>query len=266
MKKKQEPFDKYWYYSASVQSPIDDVRFYDRVYHDARGKSPRVLREDFCGTFINCCEWVKLGPERRAIGVDLDPEPIGYGREHYLPKLDAGQQSRVTIIQDNVLSPGLPKADLICAMNFSFFIFKQRKELVSYFKNCLEALEPGGVLSIDCFGGSECTEPNEEETEYEDEGYSYFWDQDGFDPLTHHAVFHIHFKRKGEKKRLNVFTYDWRMWTVPELKDALLDAGFSEVKTYWEGTTDDGEGDGNFHLAEKGEVCESWVAYLAALK
>lgn len=266
MKKTLEAFDKYFYYSASVQSPQEDVRFYDRVYRDARGKSPAILREDFCGTFINCCEWVKLGPERRAIGVDLDPEPISYGREHYFPKLNAEEQSRVQIIQDNVLSPGLPQADLICAMNFSYFIFKDRRTLVDYFKNCYAALKPDGVLALDCFGGTECAEPNEEETEYEDEGYSYYWDQDGLDPLTNHAKFHIHFKRKGEKKRLNVFTYDWRMWSVPELRDALLDAGFSQVKTYWEGTTEDGEGNGEFFLAEHGEVCQSWVAYISALK
>ena len=53
---------------------------------------------------------------------------------------------------------------------------------------------------------------------------------------------------------------------MPEIKDLLLEVGFSKVNTYWEGTTDDGEGDGDFFLADKGEDCDSWVSYIAALK
>jgi hypothetical protein len=215
---------------------------------------------------MNCCEWIKLGEQRWAHGVDLDPEPLDYGRAHYLPKLSSRQQGRLTIHQENVLGKKLPKADVICALNFSYFIFKDRKTLKAYFANCLRTLNDNGVLVLDCFGGTKCYEANEEETEYEDEGYSYFWDQDSFDPITNEAMFYIHFRRKGEKKREKVFSYDWRMWSIPELKDLLLEAGFKDVKTYWEGTTEDGEGDGNFYIADKGEDCDSWVSYLAAYK
>jgi hypothetical protein len=34
----------------------------------------------------------------------------------------------------------------------------------------------------------------------------------------------------------------------------------------WEGTTEDGEGDGEFKIAEHGDDPDSWVAYVAALK
>ena len=56
------------------------------------------------------------------------------------------------------------------------------------------------------------------------------------------------------------------MWSIPELKDILEEVGFKKVNTYWEGTDEDGEGDGEFVLVDEGEDCESWVAYLACEK
>ncbi len=262
------PFDKYFHYKASVQSPTADCEFLEQVYRDARGKTrkAKVMREDFCGTFANCCEWVQRDPDHIAHGVDLDPEPIAYGRAHYLSELKEKAKKRVHLHQRNVMDPNLPASDVICALNFSYFIFKERAELLQYFTACRESLKKDGVFVMDCFGGTQCWEPIEEETEFDDLGISYYWDQVSFDPLTNHALFHIHFKRKSERKRRKVFTYDWRMWTVPELRDILLDAGFAKVNLYWEGTTDTGEGDGDYKLAEKGEPCEAFVAYIAALK
>ena len=122
------------------------------------------------------------------------------------------------------------------------------------------------MFVCDIFGGSQCYEPNEEETEHINKGFSYYWDQDSWDPVTNEAMFYIHFKRKGEKKREQVFTYDWRMWSIPELREILAEAGFSKSFVYWEGTTADGEGDGDFKQVESGEDCESWVSYVAATK
>ena len=57
--KEQKDFDKYYYYHKSVQSPDVDVKFFDRVYKEMRGKEALSLKEDFCGTFSISCEWVK---------------------------------------------------------------------------------------------------------------------------------------------------------------------------------------------------------------
>ena len=70
----------------------------------------------------------------------------------------------------------------------------------------------------------------------------------------------------GQKKNERVFTYDWRMWSIPELRDILFEVGFKKTHIYWEGTTKAGEGDGNFTRTEKGESCLSWIAYIAAEK
>lgn len=266
--KTERPFDKYFYYSESVQSPEEDMTFADEVYKELNGGTAKTMREDFCGTFLNCGAWVARGKGKIAHGVDLDPEPLEWGKQspRYL-KLPKEQQARINLHQMDVLGKGLPKADVICGLNFSYFIFKDRPTLLAYFKNCHASLTKKGVLILDLFGGSRSYEINEEEIEYEEpENYSYFWDQSTFDPLTHFSTFHIHFRREGEKKRKNVFTYDWRMWTAPELKDLLVEAGFSDVHFYWEGSLSDGSGDGNFKITETGEDCPSWVAYIAAVK
>ena len=62
------------------------------------------------------------------------------------------------------------------------------------------------------------------------------------------------------------FTYEWRLWTLPEIKELMLEAGFSKVTVWWEGTDEDGDGDGEFTADEVGEACEGWIAYLTAEK
>jgi SAM-dependent methyltransferase len=263
-KSKDQPFDKYAYYLNSVQSPESDVEFLSDTYRELRGKNPSTLREDFCGTFSICCEWVKRNSKNRAFGIDLDAEPIEYGRGHYFSSLKQAQRDRVTILQENVLNPGLPKADVICAMNFSHFVFKDRSMMKSYLYNCNSTLNEGGVFICDVFGGAQCFKANEEETTQK--GFTYYWDQTNFDPITNEALFHIHFKPKGQKKIEKVFSYDWRMWSIQELREMLRETGFEKTHVYWEGTTRSGEGDGKFKRTEVGEECEAWIAYVVGEK
>jgi hypothetical protein len=262
-KMKQKEFDKYYYYKNSVQSPDNDVLFFRDTYKELRGKKAQTLREDFCGTFALSCEWVRLDPKHEAYGVDLDAEPIRYGKEKYLSQLKKPERKRVHIQENNVLSVGLPHTDIIIATNFSYFIFKKRADLVYYFRNVRDSLNEDGLFMVDIFGGPHCMEANEEETEHD--GFSYFWDQDSYDPVTNEALFHIHFKLPGEKKKTS-FTYDWRMWSIPEIRDIMADAGFSKTHVYWEGDDEDGEGNGEFERVERGEECEAWVAYIVAEK
>jgi hypothetical protein len=45
--------------------------------------TPKILREDFCGTAIVCAESVSRSVERKAIGVDLDLDVLEYGRSRF---------------------------------------------------------------------------------------------------------------------------------------------------------------------------------------
>jgi SAM-dependent methyltransferase len=257
-------FDKYHYYLESVQNPKGDAEFFLKTYKDIKKKTPTILREDFCGTFSICCEWVKLDKNFSAIGVDLDKEPIQYGKDNYLTKLTDDQQSRIKVLNKNVLDKSLPPSDIIAALNFSYYLFKKREVLKKYFENCLKTLKKDGVFIIDCFGGGQCQAAIEEETEYKT--FSYFWDQTNFNPITHEAEFYIHYKLKGKPKIEKLFYYDWRMWTLAELVDLLNEVGFKKTEVYWEGNDAKGGGNGIFTPSKKGEECDSWIAYIVSEK
>ncbi len=257
------PFDKYELYSKAVQSPDADVEFFDEVFREHRGRKARILREDFCGTFMLSLEWLKLNPKNSAYGVDVDPEPINYGRTNYLSKLPKLVQSRMHILEKSVLDPSLPLVEVSVAMNFSYFLFKKRDELKTYFQNVYDHLLKDGIFILDIFGGSQCQDAIEDRTPKK--GFIYYWEQKGFDPVSNEAEFAIHFK-VGKKKHKDVFQYDWRMWSIPEVRDILLEVGFKSSHVYWEGTAKDGSGTGEFKRAEKGEPCLSWIAYVVGVK
>lgn len=260
MKKRNKPFDRYALYHRAVQSPEIDCEFFHDAYKELKGTRAKVLREDFCGTFAVCCEWIKRHKDNRAIGIDLDSEPLDYGRQHYLTALKPEQKKRLSLIQGSVLTASAPKADIVVALNFSFYFFKSRLLLRQYFARARRGLKSNGLLIVDCFGGQAAMEPNVERTKVG--GFEYFWDQVSFNPITHEALFYIHFKRKGEAKRERVFTYDWRMWSIPEIREAMTEAGFRRTHVYWEGQTRSGNGDGNFKRSEKGDDAEGWIAYV----
>jgi hypothetical protein len=263
-RKNKKLFDKYLYYHAAVQSPEAEVDFFRQTYKEIRNKKPALLTEDFCGTFGVACDWVKRSKEHRAVAVDLDPEPLAYGRQHYYNQLSKQQKSAIQVINDNVLNRKLPKSDIVAALNFSCFIFKTRNEMRAYFESAYCRLKKQGLFIIDCFGGKDCLAPREEETEHD--GFSYFWDQDSFNPTNRHAQFYIHFKRKGESKRKKVFSYDWRLWDIPELRDIMTDAGFSDTVVYWEGTDQDGDGDGEYRPTQLGDDRDAWICYIVGIK
>lgn len=256
--------DKYDLYREAVQSPEVDVDFFKRVYRELRGSSAEIFREDFCGTFLLSHTWVKNRPQHKAWAVDIDPEPLEYGRKHYWNRLAPTVQKRLKIFEGDVLTGRLPEADIAAALNFSYFAFKKRSQLRVYFSNAFNSLRKKGLFVIDVFGGTQCTDAVEDKDKRK--GFTYYWDQENFDPVTNEALFHIHFQPNGQKKIENVFTYDWRMWTIPELRDLLDEVGFKKTHVYWEGTTRSGAGDGKFSRTEQGEACDSWIAYIVAEK
>jgi len=102
----------------------------------------------------------------------------------------------------------------------------------------------------------------EEETEYDD--FTYVWDQASYDPVTGDYHCHIHFRFADGSEMNRAFAYDWRLWSVPEVRELLAEAGFSSSTVYWEGSDEDGEGDGVFKPVEKGEADEAFVSYIVA--
>ena len=254
---------KYDFYERSVQNAESEVSFMHDEYKRVYGHSPYTMREDFCGTGAISCKWVEQDKDCEAYGVDLDPEPIKMGRARHYGKLTKQQQSRMHYLQENVLKTSAPKVDVICAFNFSYWIFKKRSELLKYFKSVRKSLNKQGVFFIDIFAGPESQRLVTDTKKLK--GLTYYWECQHFNPLTHDCTFAIHFKDAKGKKHENVFTYHWRMWMMPELRDLLHEAGFSKTIAYWEGDDEDGNGNGEFTPAEDAENCDAWVSYIAAL-
>lgn len=263
--KKLDSDTKYQLYIKSVQSPETDVLFYKRVYKELRKKTKAglTLREDFCGTGIISSEWLKLDKTYKSIGIDLDPEPMKYGQKNFISKLKPDQQKRIQLIQMNVLDKKIPSADIVAAVNFSYCLFRQREQLKQYFQNVYKSLKPNGIYVIDVFGGSQCSDEIMDRTRHKN--YTYYWDQKNFDPVSNYADFAIHFRYKNKFYK-DVFTYDWRVWTIPELREIMQEVGFRNSVVYWEGTARNGSGNGVFTQVKSGEACLSWIAYVAGMK
>ncbi len=260
--------DKHVLYEQSVQCVEAEIDFVDKTYKKLRGRRAVWLREDFCGTANTSCEWIRRRPENRAVGVDLDADTLAWGRAHNVEPL-GDKAKRLTLIQGDVLEVDtlsrFGPMDVVLGMNFSYWIFKDRATMRRYFACVLEALADDGMLMLDACGGSEMHELREDTREYED--FSYVWDQDEFNPITHQMQCYIHFEFPDGSKLRKAFSYNWRLWSLPELRDVLLEAGFSTVTVYWEGTEKKtGEGNGVFKPSEKGEPCPSWIVYIVAEK
>ncbi len=262
MKSKLSLDQKYDYYERSVQNAECEVAFMHDEYKRARGHAPFSMREDFCGTGAISCEWVRQDKRCEAWGIDLDPEPIAMGKKRHHSKLKPAEQKRMTYLLENVLKVSAPKVDVVCAFNFSYFILKSRKELVKYCKSVRKSLKKDGVFFMDIFGGPESQKLVTDTKKLK--GLTYYWECQYWNPMSHDCKFAIHFK-DSKGKHLDVFTYDWRMWTVPELKDILKEAGFKKIVTYWEGDDDEGNGNGEFAPLDDPENCDAWVSYIGAM-
>jgi len=263
-----ESADRHMLYQQSVQDVESEIDFIEQTWAELRRRPARYLREDFCGTANTACEWVSRDERHHAVGVDLDTEVLDWARLNSLPQLDPGQSDRLELLHEDVLQtrPGL--VDIILAMNFSYFLFLTRDDLREYFENALNGLVSDGILFLDAYGGYEApmvlTEPRECEDK-DGREFTYIWDQAEFNPINSCMTCHIHFEFPDKSRMENAFSYHWRLWTLPEIRELLYEAGFSKVDIYWEGTDEDkNEGNGVYTPSEVGEADPGWVCYIVA--
>jgi SAM-dependent methyltransferase len=244
-------------YEQSVQDTQITINLIDRIYRGRNGRLALSLREDFCGTAQLCADWVLSDPGRTAVGLDIDRPTLDWARRHNLPRA-AGANGRIELIERDVLKgTNGRRFDVIAALNFSYFTFHERKTLVSYLRSVHDCLADGGFMLLDMHGGPDSQFKLEETTDFDD--FDYIWEQDIFDPINNRAVCRIHYRFPDGSELRNAFTYDWRVWSIPELRDAAAEAGFSGVDVWWEDYEDDDPSP-----RTSAENLEAWVAYLAA--
>ena len=259
--------DKFDCYQQSVQEPEHEVDMFEQVFREAYGRKPLTLREDFCGTFAVCCEWVRSSSRRRAWAVDRDAEPLQWGKQHNLGKLTARAARRVQVLEQDVRDQNTPPVEVLAAQNFSFWIFKTRAEMTDYFKVAHGNLAAEGVMVMDMMGGRDCydTDLTDKRTIVKGrKGFKYHWQQVCFNPVNSHATCHIHFKFGDGSRIKRAFEYHWRFWTIPEIREILAEAGFRDSLIYRD-EADDGE-DSRWVVADEMENDPSWICYLIGIK
>jgi len=265
-RKKKTPMagraDRHTLYEEAVQCAEAEIDFVDQTFEALRGRKAVWLREDFCGTANTAAEWVRRRPANRAIGVDLDGEVQAWGEAHHLADLGAAR-SRIELLTADVTEVRCAPVDIVLAMNFSYWVFKTRDRLREYFQHVRGGLTRDGLFMLDAYGGPDAHRELRERTKHK--RFTYIWDQKSHDPITGDILCHIHFSFPDGSRIRKAFTYDWRLWSLPEIREVLLEAGFSHVTVYWEGTDEKtGKGNGEYAPTEHGEADDAFIVYIVA--
>ena len=249
-------------YQEAVQCPEAEIDFVDETFTRLRGRTPSVLREDFCGTAHTACEWVRRRADNRAIAVDLDADVLEWGRTHNVASLGTASE-RIELVQSDVLRVRTEPVDAVIAHNFSYWLLKERRLMRRYFRRVRESLKPGGLFFLDGYGGADAHREVRERTK--NDGFTYIWEQAVFNPINHDMLCHIHFKFPDGSRIQRAFSYSWRLWSLPEIRELLDEAGFTRSTVYWQGTDEEtGEGDGVFEATEQGVADDAWIVYMVA--
>lgn len=160
-----------FFYQQSVQCAEAEIDFVDSAFLALRGRNAQRLREDFFGTAQVACEWVRRRPRNTALAVDIDPKVLDWGWRHNVNRLLREARSRVKLINADVMKVRTEPVDLVLAMNFSYWFFKQRETLRRYFRRVRASLGAEGLFFLDAYGGYDAFRIMRERTRYE--GYTY---------------------------------------------------------------------------------------------
>lgn len=255
------PLDRHDLYEICVQSPRDLVPMLRGIH----GGMPRVLGEDFAGTAACSHLWVAQVEKGRAIAIDLDAEALArHG--------DAAHIEKVVADVLKMKLPEKPTCDVIFVGNFSIGYLHDRRTLVKYLKRCAKRLKRGGVFVCDTYGGASTFTTGHVKREHrtpDGRRVLYTWEQRDADPISGRVTNAMHFQvdRDGEieLRMADAFVYSWRVWSIPELADAMREAGFREVDVY-DKVPSAMDGEGNVYMlpVEDGsELEESFIVCVA---
>ncbi|KAM3692856.1 hypothetical protein ACB098_08G119000 [Castanea mollissima] len=169
----------------------------------------------------------------------------------------------------------LPPRDIVCAFNYSCCCLHKRAELVLYFKHVHDALsKKGGIFVMDLYGGTSSEHKLRLKRRFAN--FTYVWEQAEFDVVERKTRISLHFLlQKQQKKLRHAFSYSWRLWSLPEIKDCLEEAGFRSVH-FWlrempdteEIRTTEGFGEGRdvkYEEVKSFQQQDAWNAYIVGV-
>lgn len=239
-----------------------------RHYHKA---DATLLREDFAGGCAVASAWVMMDPDHQAMAIENHGPTARWAQR--AAKLELGQLAEdLHIVEADVLEVDGPKVEVTCALNFSTFIYHDRPALKRYFQSARRGLKRGGLLVVDAYGGPGAMRIGTQTREVpsngdDDPGFTYHWEQRGFDPISHRTECRIHFTLPDGQHIDSVFIYRWRLWTLPELTELMLESGFKIVEA-WCDRLDPATGtsDGRYRPIRKMPARDDWVAYVVGVR
>ncbi|KAL0390000.1 UNVERIFIED_CONTAM: hypothetical protein Scaly_0357100 [Sesamum calycinum] len=269
---------KFALYQQSVQSPKGDISYLQKFFlMYVGGRAPLHLQEDFCGTALLSVEWLHSDARRTAVGLDLDVEALNWCMESNVNRIGADVCSRISLFHGNVLQPLESKL-----VNFSPDESMQNMTLRDN--------EGDSVTGMNSSPGSTKTERRYIRDGFiwgtSSEGmlrlqrrfpnFTYVWEQAEFDIIQRKTRISLHFNlHKQHRKLRHAFSYSWRLWSLPEVKDCLEEAGFRSVH-FWIRSMPDSEQirrmdglsvgrDVKYEEATSFQQQDSWNAYIVVL-
>lgn len=232
---------KFELYQKSVQSAKKEVEFFRKVYRLIFNKVPELFREDFCGTGLLSCEWVKNAVMNQAVGLDYDRETLEWGRSNNINNLPSGSE-RIKLIEHNVLKEYDPtqKFEIICSLNYSHFLLQKRTEILKYFQNMSINLDTKGIFILDFYGGSHIYEDHK----YQKSKSSSFYEFSGkqMNILNNQSACSLNYKIKKNKYKA-LFSFNFRIYSIIELREALEEVGLNTFKLFIKEIDEDEEDD-----------------------
>ncbi|QYK49066.1 MAG: class I SAM-dependent methyltransferase [Phycisphaeraceae bacterium] len=255
------PLDRHDLYERCVQSPDDLVGMIAGMH----GRRCTTLGEDLAGTAALSHRWVESDPKRRAIAIDLDEEALSRRPAHK-------RIQKLTRDIHRVNPASLPPCDAIFVGNFSIGYIHDRRTLVRYLKRSRSRLKRGGIFVCDTYGGASAFTTGHVKREHrlpDGRRVIYTWEQREADPITGIVTNAMHFQidRDGDIDTIfaDAFLYHWRLWSIPELADAMEEAGFAAFDVYDKvPSAIDGEGRVYMQPVDGPDLDESFIACVCA--
>ena len=254
-------FDKLDLYRRAVQHPEAEVRFLLEAYAHYRGRYPTRLREDFAGTAAVSAAWCDFADTFDALAIE------SHGPTHRWAARRYADRPRLRLIHADVLACTRPLVDVTAVLNFSIGELRTRDALLAYLRHARRCLRREGILVADLFGGPGAMTLGTQTRRVGDAhgSFTYLWEQRRYDHVTARIDCRIHF-RVGHRTLRDAFVYDWRLWTPPELLDALRDAGFADAQVWCDPLDARGRSAGEYQPLSTMPARHDFVAYVVALR
>jgi len=220
--------------------------------------------------------------ERRAVGMDLDAETIDaagklaaeQGVNAARLRLVVGDCTRARGDEDGGIAADAGGADVVFVGNFSIGYIHTRAALVAYLRLCHQRLAArGGVFVCDLYGGASAYIPGGGTRRFawpDGQTAHYTWQNETADVRTAMVRNTISFRLAigvGDKPEVtaewpDAFVYEWRLWGLAELREAMAEAGFATSEVYLDYRVGQ---DGRVREVASGEEMPGdWVVLLAA--